>query len=91
MSEISPINQPNSPLPTPAMRSGRHNPITMRPIRGHDRVELSQSAQFLSRIAQLPDVRQGLIDRVRGQIDKGTYDTPDKVDALIDQLYRDLV
>ena len=57
--------------------------------RGQDRVEVSALAQSLSRLNQEPPVRQELIDRVRAQIEAGTYDTPERVDAAIDNFLRD--
>ena len=90
MSNISPIGQPNPAL---LGRSGRANRGQESPAashRGPDQVELSPRAQLLSKIAQLPEVRQDLVDRVRSEIDSGTYDTPEKVDALMDSLLEDL-
>ena len=57
---------------------------------GHvDRVELSDFARYLDMLRQLPDVRQNLIDRVKSQIESGTYETDDKIDAVIENLGRD--
>ena len=54
------------------------------------KVELSEHARLLSKLAELPDVRQDLVDRVKAEIEAGTYDTADKIDALLDELARDL-
>ena len=54
-----------------------------------DRVELSDFARYLDMLRQLPDVRQNLIDRVKSQIDAGTYETDDKIDAAIENIARD--
>ncbi len=48
-----------------------------------DRVELSQVAQWLDRIRQLPEVRQDLIDDLKQAIEAGTYETPEKLDAAV--------
>lgn len=55
-----------------------------------DSADISRGAQLLSRLSELPDVRQDLIDRVRGEIAAGGYDSEDKVDALLDELVDDL-
>ena len=55
--------------------------------RGSDRAEFSDAAQLLSRV---PDVRQDLIDRVKGEIDRGTYETDEKIDKAIESLLEDL-
>ncbi len=59
-------------------------------LRGTDRVELSQAAQLLSRLQELPDIRFDLVARVKGEIAAGTYETPDKFDAALDGLIEDL-
>ncbi len=90
MSNISPIGRPNPAL---LGRSDRANSSQASPAvapRGQDQVELSPRAQLLSKIAQLPEIRQDLVDRVRSEIDSGSYDTPEKVDALMDNLLEDL-
>jgi hypothetical protein len=59
-------------------------------LRLGDKVELSLKAQLLSKLAELPDIRQDLVDRVQSEIQAGGYDTPEKIDALIDELTLDL-
>ena len=90
MSEISPVGQPRAigvgAKGTSPTAKGQA-PATQR---GADAIELSVQAQLLSRLAKLPDVRQELVDRVRGEIEAGTYDTPDKIEALLDELEQDL-
>jgi hypothetical protein len=36
-------------------------------------------------------VRDEVVDRVRGEIADGTYDTPEKLDVAVDRLLEDLV
>ncbi len=55
-----------------------------------DRVELSPHARLLDQIRQLPEVRQDLIDRIKDEIDAGTYDTPEKVDAAVEGLVAEI-
>jgi negative regulator of flagellin synthesis FlgM len=59
-------------------------------VRGDDRVEFSRAAQLLSKLHELPDVRQDLVDRVKNEIASGTYETPDKLDAALESLSEDL-
>lgn len=54
--------------------------------RGTDRVELSEMATYMSKLKQLPPTRQALIDSIKGEIASGTYDTPEKLDAALDQM-----
>ncbi|CAG0964186.1 hypothetical protein PHYC_00892 [Phycisphaerales bacterium] len=57
--------------------------------RGHDRVELSDVATYLSKIRELP-IRQDLVNRVRDEIARGVYDTPEKLDAALEDLLGDV-
>lgn len=88
MSEISPVGQSNAVgvdlKSTPSSAKGQ---VARR---GADAIELSVQAQLLSRLAKLPDVRQDLVDRVRVEIEADTYDTPDKIDALLNELEQDM-
>ncbi len=90
MSDIAPIGRPGAPAPDRLSRLSRLGTIAPPP-RGGDTVELSTTAQVLSKLAELPAVRQDLVERVRAEIANGTYDTPDKIDALLDRLAKDLV
>ena len=83
--EISSINQislrPQVVARNGVARVGVEAPRLSRP---GDRVELSDRALLLSRLRELPHVRQGLIDQVRAAIERGEYDTPEKFDAAIE-------
>ncbi|MFQ5423264.1 MAG: flagellar biosynthesis anti-sigma factor FlgM [Phycisphaerae bacterium] len=55
-----------------------------------DRVEISELAQFLSRVADLPDVRVEKVANARRSILRGDYETPAKLDHAIEKLLTDL-
>ena len=55
-----------------------------------DKVELSPHARLMDQIRQLPEVRKDLIDRIKHEIEAGTYDTPEKLDAAVAELLIDL-
>lgn len=60
--------------------------------RDTDSIELSPNAQrlaLLDRVLNDPPVRQDLISQVRQQIATGRYDTPEKVNHAVDQLWND--
>lgn len=90
MSEIPPIGSPRG------LNLPRHGPVdrpesgVTRAESGHDRVEISQAAQLLNRSVDVPQVRLDLVERVRAQIENGTYETPDKLDLALEKLTRDL-
>ena len=57
--------------------------------RAGDRVELSLRARMLDRLRQLPEVRTELVAAVKTAIDGGTYETPEKLDVAVRQLFQE--
>ena len=90
MSDIAPISRPTPTTYSQNGRSVRPAAAEATPTRGDDVVQFSRTAQLLSKIQELPEVRQELIDRVRGEIADGNYDTPEKLDASLEALITDL-
>lgn len=86
MSEIPPIGRPGPAATGQSSQTQRAAPQAPQQARGRDQVELSQTAQLLNKIHELPEMRQDLIDRVREQINNGTYETPEKLEAAIQKL-----
>ena len=60
------------------------------PPRLQDSVEVSEAAHLLAKLSELPDVRRDVVDRVRTQIEAGTYESPEKLDAAVESLAEDL-
>lgn len=58
--------------------------------RAGDRVEVSDIARYLAKLRQVPSVRQELVDRVRAQIESGVYESPEKIEAAIDAMVKEL-
>ena len=54
-----------------------------------DRVELSNFARYLDRLRQLPEARIDRVTQVRQAIAEGSYETPDKIEAVLDRLAED--
>ena len=55
-----------------------------------DRVEISELAQFLSRLAELPDDKARRIVDIRTEIDKGTFVTSERLSVASDRLFEDI-
>ena len=51
-----------------------------------DELQISDAAQFVEEVREMPDVRQDKIDRIRAQIAAGTYETEEKLDIAIGHL-----
>jgi negative regulator of flagellin synthesis FlgM len=55
-----------------------------------DVVEISSAAALAAKVQQIPEVRAELVARVRREVEAGTYETPERIDAAIDKLLDDL-
>lgn len=88
MSDISPIGNTDrlSALSPNRLNGSGAAALEAPRTRPSDRVEFSDAARLLSKIANLPDVRDDKVQEVRAQIDSGTYETDDKIDATVDAL-----
>ena len=55
-----------------------------------DVVEISSLAKLLSREDQAQGVRMALVEKAKAEIASGSYDQPEKVDQLLNQLLQEL-
>ena len=90
MSDIAPIGRSAAAATYATQRASTTSTPPPAPTRGSDRAEFSNAAQLLSKLGELPEVRQDLIARVKAEIDAGTYETDEKIDAAIEALREDL-
>lgn len=97
MSDISSINSSSglrvrrvSVDPTNVNLSGAEEVRGRGGARTSDRVELSRAAKYLSQLRAEPEQRTDLINRVRAEIESGTYLSDDKLDQAADQLLDDI-
>ncbi|MGB2820563.1 MAG: flagellar biosynthesis anti-sigma factor FlgM [Phycisphaerae bacterium] len=56
-----------------------------------DVVEISAAAELAAKIQEIPDVRADLVARVKQEIEAGTYETPERIEAAVDKLLDDLL
>ena len=59
-------------------------------VTSDDRIEISDKAKILSRIANIPDIRHAKIDLIREKVKNGEYLSDEKVKSALKQLIRDL-
>ncbi|MFG0246958.1 MAG: flagellar biosynthesis anti-sigma factor FlgM [Phycisphaerales bacterium JB052] len=96
MSDISSISSSSMRVRRVSVDSAYAGDASAEEVRGRggarksDRVELSSVAQYLSQLKAEPEPRTDLINRVRSEIDAGTYLTDDKLSAAADQLLDDI-
>jgi hypothetical protein len=79
-----------SPNPDPMAGRNAGTERTAAPVRPSDRVELSDRARLLSKLAALPDVRQDVVDQARAQIAAGAFDTPERLEQALDAMISEL-
>lgn len=90
MSDINPIARPQQTTLDSVSKPARTTTDSATSTRTSDRVELSDQARLLSKLKQLPEVREGLVNSVKSQIESGNYDTDERFDTAINALLDDL-
>ncbi|HEB60923.1 MAG TPA: flagellar biosynthesis anti-sigma factor FlgM [Phycisphaeraceae bacterium] len=88
MASISPIS--GNSYTSGSRIQNRHQTENHSPDRKVDEVRLSDRARNLSRLSRMPDVRHELVDRVKAEIQAGTYVTDEKIDTAIERMSIDL-
>ncbi len=58
--------------------------------RGADEVQFSSHIQHLIELKNGGPVRMDLVNRIRAEIEQGSYETPEKIEAAIDELMGEL-
>jgi len=54
-------------------------------------VEISSAAALAAKIQEIPDIRADLVAGVKHEIEAGTYETPDRIEAAVERLLNDLI
>lgn len=90
MTDINPITRPQQTTLEGLSKTPRPSSDSASAKRGGDTVQLSNQARLLSKLKQLPEVREGLVNSVKAQIDAGNYDTNERFDTAVNNLLDDL-
>ena len=78
-----PINSPHMSRVSKPTTPSQSAPIT-------DEVQISEAAQLLEQVNQVPDIRQGRVDAIRMQIAAGTYETEEKLQLAVGRLLEEI-
>lgn len=72
--------------------NGRAAPTAPTPTRppAADEAKISDRARLLSQLAAGSDVRHALVDRVRDAIQRGDYETPERLDGAVQALAEEI-
>jgi anti-sigma28 factor (negative regulator of flagellin synthesis) len=94
MNEIYPITSRPTGIPAQTERAQSERTPQREAARNEspasDRVEISAAAANYDPQAQAASAMDQRISEIRAQIANGTYLTPDKLDAAIERLYREV-
>ncbi len=74
-----PINPPHRTQPAAETPSASY-------LQGADQLDISQEADLISRVRDLPDVRADRVAELRAAIASGTYETADKLEVAVERL-----
>jgi anti-sigma28 factor (negative regulator of flagellin synthesis) len=88
------VNGPGSvqgpdPIRPGRISSGRFAAPASEPA-DPDRVEISELARLKALLKDVPELRLEKIERIRAEIDAGTYETAEKIQTVIDRLLEEL-
>lgn len=78
---LGPVRQ-DTRLPAAAPKPGTAKP--------QDQVEISEAGQLLSKMSELPEIRTDKVEQVRQAIQRGNYETPEKIAVVADRILKDL-
>ncbi len=87
------INGPAHLHGAQAINPPHHNPRATRASEAQvsslaqvDQLDISHEADLISRVREMPDVRQDRVAEIRAQIASGTYETDDKLNGALERL-----
>ncbi len=89
MPDIAPIG-PSTGSQVAFSRSSHVSQPASAPRPVSDRIDLSEHARHLERLRNLPDVRAQKVENIRQSIERGTYDTPERMQAALRRLLDEL-
>ncbi|MBN2843690.1 MAG: flagellar biosynthesis anti-sigma factor FlgM [Sedimentisphaerales bacterium] len=79
MNKLDSVQRYQEQQSKPSYNSGNDN----------DQVEISQRAMILSKISELPDIRQEKVDQLRKQLADGSYDIDSKLSLAFDKFFEE--
>ena len=65
-----------------------HKPESGKPaLSPRDEVTISKASRMFDRLSQSSEVRAERLAQIKAEIDAGTYDTPEKMEAALSKLF----
>ncbi len=92
MNSLNPIASNTAVRNDPVRTVDRRPPVEVHlPAEPIDTVDLSERARLLDALRSQPDFRPDVVDRVKSEIEQGTYLTDEKLDKALDNLINDFL
>lgn len=79
----------NTPINRSEPAGGSSKPEALRPATPRDEVEISEVSRMFDQLSQSPAVRAERLAQIKAEIDAGTYETPEKLEAALSKLFSD--
>ncbi|MFP3938375.1 MAG: flagellar biosynthesis anti-sigma factor FlgM [Phycisphaerae bacterium] len=87
---INGIQPPAAPNPPESVSKATAPQQGLEPQGAGDVVEISTAAKLAARIQEVPEVRWDLVEKVKSEIDAGTYETPERLEIAVNRIMEDL-
>ncbi len=84
---IQPPTPPDSPQSVDKVTPAQNG---MEPQATGDVVEISTAARLAAKISEVPEVRWDLVEKVKSEIEAGTYETPERLEIAVNRIMEDL-
>ncbi|MCA9155884.1 MAG: flagellar biosynthesis anti-sigma factor FlgM [Pirellulaceae bacterium] len=59
-------------------------------LTGADQLDISYEADLVSRVHELPDIREDRVAQIRAAIESGQYETDDKLEVAVGRLFDEI-
>jgi negative regulator of flagellin synthesis FlgM len=77
----------NMPIGRLEPAGGARQPEAARPASPRDEVEISEASRMFDQLSQSSAVRAERLAQIKAEIDAGTYETPEKLEAALLKLF----
>ena len=91
MNNVNGVNPLWAPKPIEPTNAVVPNASAGAPEGISDVVEITTASALAAKVHQVPEVRADLVARVKNEIEAGTYETPERLDAAVEKLLEDVV
>ena len=88
--EVNGIGANSGPEPIRPNQPRRIHPPIQEPQSAGDKVEISDVARLQALLRDVPEIRVDRVSELRARIEAGTYETPDKIDGVVDEILKEL-